>query len=164
MSHLKILAFLQNQWFENPERAEALYARWGPEKRHKLNAMLLAASPTGRRLERSFGDLYGEILWDEASLVRSARPNVRVKADPEHMARVLVAERPKVVLLFGAVAQDGWGPTLSIAGPLLGGYEMIMLRGPHPVARGKDTRPELDAMAASVRGMRLDAERRAVPA
>ena len=62
------MAFMQNAWFKDPEKAQAIFDRH-PDRRNKLIASFLFAGGgfTGRRLMAALGaELCGQILWAAA--------------------------------------------------------------------------------------------------
>jgi hypothetical protein len=138
---VKILAFLQNQWFKNPERAAAIYAR-RPELRRKLNArFLFAGCLTGRRLRMSLGDdLCREIEWEEVSKEVAGESSGAFPPDPKHVAAVLEEVKPDVVLLFGKIAEE-----------IEHMVPCKVIKAPHPAARGKEIPGRLDAAAEELR-------------
>lgn len=143
----KIVAFLQNAWFKNPERMKAIYARHGvtPEDRAHLNAIyLFFGCLTGRRLRAAFGEqACDRIVWENASAEMAGRSSDAFKADPAHMARVLEHFKPRAVLVFGTIARKGLMQTTCWKG------ELIV--GPHPAARHPTVVGELCEMAANLR-------------
>lgn len=67
----KIVAFLQNQWFRDPERMKRIRedVHWKDKPRWHWNATwLFFGCLTGRRLLEALGeDLCSEIYWEEIS-------------------------------------------------------------------------------------------------
>jgi hypothetical protein len=107
---MTIVAFLQNQWFKDPEGIKQIYERW-PDKREKLNAAyLFMGCKTGKNLRKAFGDLCDEIVWEEVSPEIGGHSASSFPPDPEHIKRVIEKHQPDVVLMFGKIAQDGVTP------------------------------------------------------
>ena len=153
---MKILAFLQNQWFKDPERVRAIYAR-RPEHRQELNArFLFFRSLTGRRLKQVFGDLTEDIIWENASPEIGGKSSAVFKADLDHVLRLIEGERPDVILTFGKIAtsaifqlKQGLYPSEAVISP-------AHVWGPHPAARHPDTLVGLKEMERTLqRKMRL---------
>ncbi len=143
---MKILAFLQNQWFKNPAAARRSYERWTRESpRHELNAyFLFAGCKTGRVLRKAFGDLCDTIIWEEASPEIGGRSSSSFKPDPKHMATVALEHRPDIVLLFGKPAQRGWEQGGRFRDTAIPKHVIQM---PHPAAR-HNVMPALTVQAA----------------
>jgi hypothetical protein len=142
-----IVAFLQNQWFKDPQRVEKIYARHATlEERASLNARcLFRGCLTGKRLDAAFGkDLCNEIVWEEASPKKSGKSSGAFPADADHIRRIIEHYRPDVVLCFGRVAVQGVLNSLR----LIQGVHSIEIRGgPHPAARHATVCDELKEMA-----------------
>lgn len=128
-----ILAFLQNQWFNNPDRIKQILSRYteGSDdywRQYDIIATyaLFAGCMTGKRLRAGLGeDVCDQIHWSNASPVMTRRASDKPPADLEHMMATLRRVQPKIVLAFGEVAGEAikavWlGPTLF---------------APHPAAR-----------------------------
>lgn len=130
-----VVAFLQNQWFKNPERMQGIRSRepWLSAPRHKWNATwLFFGCLTGRRLQQVFGEeLCDEIIWEEISPEIGRNSNSVFKADHDHIRLVLNEHKPKIVLAFGRPAENALRLIQSIDNP---GWKLVV--GPHPAARG----------------------------
>lgn len=105
---MKIVAFLQNQWFNDPEGVKAMLARHDHEpivrervRRCLIHYELFAGCVTGRRLEKAFGDLTGKIVWEEGSRVISGNARDFHPPDRVHIAEVIKTQQPRVILSFG---------------------------------------------------------------
>lgn len=150
---MTILAFLQNQWFRDPERVRTMVARNGEEYRRRLMVYALAQSHSGRRLRAQFGDLFLTIRWEEVSPQIGSHSASVFPADHDHIRRLLAEVRPDVVLGFGALAREAL-PLLH-AGP--------MLFAPHPAARGAGTATALAECADRLRKLLSTAPARQRP-
>lgn len=146
----KVLAFLQNQWFPNPESAQAMFDRYkGTPFRNELVArFLFYKCPTGRRLKSVFGDQWCKrIVWDEASTRVAGRADGFFPADPAHMLAAVQMHRPQVVLAFGRIAVNGCLQMMQLSvGRLNNGDGFDLITGPHPTARGDNVMQLLEAM------------------
>lgn len=132
---MKIIAFLQNAWFRDPEGVKAMFAE-SPERRERyISASLFMGCLTGKRLKAIFGEeLCDAIVWEEISPEIGSHASSRFPADPAHIERVLRKHNPDVVLCFGKLASEGLRKTLSTLNKeLLNGFSII--DGPHPAAR-----------------------------
>lgn len=138
---MKVVAFLQNQWLDDPLRAEAMIERT-PAVRPRLIKYALFQSLTGRRLVEVFGEECVEWVWDNASPRIGGESSACFPADMGHVRAVLAEHGPDVVLAFGRVASKAVG--------LLDG-EFELITGPHPAARGDDVMARLRAMAERLR-------------
>lgn len=139
----RVLAFLQNQWFRNPDRVKAILEHGerlypGRYRRRFIASMLFASgNRTGNILRRTFGNEWLEgIEWEEASTAIGGNAASVFPADLAHMAGVIDKVRPLVVIGFGKIACDAlhkWA-----------GVPWLLIEAPHPCARGTDTLEKLD--------------------
>lgn len=147
---MTILAFLQNSWFKNPEKAREVFARH-PEMRNKLIAQFLfMGCLTGKRLQSAFGeDLCDRIIWEEASANIGDKSGARFQADHDHIKRAIIKHDPDLILAFGEVARV---EVEVVADELERGYgfSIPVLRAPHPAAR-KNPMPALKEVARKVK-------------
>jgi len=134
---MKIRAFLQNQWFKDPERVRAIYARH-PEHRQGLTARFLFMSVTGKRLRAAFGDVIEDIVWENASPEIGGKSSASFRADLKHMVKLIEDEKPDVILAFGKSATEA----IDEIDP-----KILCICGPHPAARQPNTREKLAEMA-----------------
>jgi hypothetical protein len=162
-----ILAFLQNQWFYDPARMQAIYQRHGntPEKRAELNATyLFMGCLTGQRLQGAFGELCESMIWENASTLMGDRPSKGDNADPLHMTRCINHFKPDIILVFGKVAQEGLAIIETARDALYSDFRITgainfrTIIGPHPAARGADVTVQLVRMAHELKGILCDAE------
>lgn len=149
---IPILAFLQNQWFPNPERVKAIYARHANDPVHcaKLRAAhLFMGCLTGKRIRAAFGDdMRHEIVYAEASPEIGGHASSSFKADPSHIASTIEFWKPKIVIGFGRIAGDGVMAAMRL---LQGKSEFYFTLAPHPAARHASVRDELSAVALDVK-------------
>lgn len=147
------VAFLQNQWFTNPDRVRATYAsaekRQGKDYAEKVRQRMIryalfAGCLTGRRIEAAFGEgVIDAIRWEEASREIGGKPSSVFPPDIKHICRVIEEEQPELVLTFGKVAWQGVNLALNQSH-----YRCVLIRGPHPAARHGTVVQELECMAA----------------
>lgn len=158
----RVLMLLQNQWFNDPDRAEqvlAMYKEYKGEEAARprfIRDMLFMGCLTGRRIKETFGEdvcwdgvVGGNVMFEEVSPLVGRRSGACFPPDPDHLVRVLSSFRPSVVAAFGLVAQTGL--QLAPVQPHLQGVTVIAC--PHPAARGDDVMLRLRAVAAEVRGL-----------
>lgn len=124
---MKILAFLQNQWFKNPERVKAIMDR-NPERRNQLiGTYLFMGCLTGQRLTVALGEsLCDEIIWEECSKEVGGKSSASFPADFAHICEAINTHNPDVILAFGKTAGDA----LRKVSP-----NQLVIYGPHPAAR-----------------------------
>lgn len=133
-----ILAFLQNLWVKEPERARAILERESEEFRVQfIRRLLFHGGLTGKRIQQCFGDLTSIIIFEEATREISGDSKTICPPDPRHIAGCLDRYRPVVVLTFGKVASDAVAPL----------WKGRLLVCPHPAARQRDTVTKLQAAA-----------------
>ena len=161
---MKTVAFLQNQWFKDPERAKKLLERYekfvftdGDGRERFLRDMLFLGCLTGKRLLAAFTwDVCAEIIWEEASRDIGGKSSSRFKADVSHIESVLRKHQPGAILIFGKVASDGF--------QAMGGLHSFLhikewkdkvqvCVGPHPAARGDTVVNDLANMATWLKGL-----------
>src|SRR5580704_11561463 len=90
---MTILAFLQCQWFKDPDRARRLLARYCDDEERGRNRflrdMLFLGCLTGKRLQAVFGEMCSKITWEEASDNIAGKSSGVFPADPQHMAQAI---------------------------------------------------------------------------
>lgn len=130
-----IVCFLQNQWFKDPVRMEAMLRTTFKGNREKfIRTWLFYSCMTGQRLRKVFGEEFCDsesTIWEEASDKMGGYAASAYPADQLHIARVIEKHRPRVVLAFGKIA--------SVALEAMPDKSFKLFVGPHPVARGVDT-------------------------
>ena len=145
---MKIVAFLQNQWFRDPERIRQMFAD-RPDHRLQLIKRFLFRSFTGVRLRGAFGpELCDQIIWEEASPEIGGESGSVFPPDPEHMLRIIEEHAPGIILTFGRVAADGMLAANRLATER---RDIRLIAGPHPAARANDTVQRLARMNEAVR-------------
>lgn len=124
---MRILAFLQNQWFRDPARVKAIYER-SPELRNRLiRSYLFMGCLTGRRLQAALGeDLCREITWEEVSPIIGGHASSKFAADLDHIRAAIEKHQPDTILSFGAIARSGLESVSTTA---------TVIYGPHPASR-----------------------------
>ena len=81
-----IVAFLQNAWFLPTTKWQTI-DRYKADP--KFRSMILGMSFSGKRLIRTFGDLYQEIHWDNSTEQYGTVSGSKFQADPNHIKHVL---------------------------------------------------------------------------
>lgn len=154
-SEKKVLAFLQNGWYNNPRRAQQLYNHATLDERARMCRYgLFAGCTTGKRLLSSFGEeLCDLITWrtrvhsaalrhlTTSKLIRrtlreywltTGLTSLSISADAEERLKELVVERlqgePRSWKGDGA---SPFGPDLQIRWLL----QVKIIDAPHPVSR-----------------------------
>ena len=129
-----VVAFLQNPWFKESTKQETIDKyRTDADFRRRL----LAMSPTGERLCTAFGDdWFRGIHWDNANTKHGSHYSAQYQADIEHMAGVIAAKTPLMVVTFGAISTRGWQRLVNIPGA--GNYykSLAHMSFRHPMAYG----------------------------
>lgn len=144
------LAFLQCQWFRNPDRVRAIYARHAGDyaRRAALNArFLFYKSLTGNRIFNSFGALRELIVWEEVSTEIGENSSDCFPSDINHMCKVIDFHRPSIVLTFGKIASEAIR-RIDFDGT---DHHFKVIKGPHPAARHASVVEDLDRMAEKLR-------------
>ncbi len=148
MPPLKILAFLQNMWLNEPDRARASIEKYGESYRRRLIVFaLFAGCLTGRRLKKAFGEeLCRQIVWEEASKVIEDKASTFVPPDLEHMLARCRDEKPDIVILFGKANAALCKDVLLAIAP------NHVICAPHPAARQVDVPEQLAKVGKYLRG------------
>lgn len=143
-----ILAFLQNQWFHDPESVQRMYDRH-PEDRNRLIAgFLFMGCLTGRRLQAVLGEqLCDHIIWEETSKNLGSHAGSRFPADLAHMRDAIAKFNPAIIICFGKIAGDAMA---QINQPLFGQSSYTLITAPHPAAR-QNPIPALKEAAAKLK-------------
>lgn len=146
----RILAFLQNQYFHDPDKVRGIFER-RPDLRNDLIArFLFMGGRTGKRILAAFGDdLCKRIIWEEASPEIGGHASSVFKADLDHMKRAIETHRPVVIVCFGQIAGDA----VKLLKP-----ETATLFAPHPAARGRDVKPKLKEAALKLTEIVMNGE------
>jgi hypothetical protein len=149
---MRVLAFLQNQWFRNPAKVQHIYERH-PELRNELIArFLFSGCLTGRRLREALGDLCDQITWEETSPLLGDRSGSQFPADLTHMQKVISEHRPELIICFGKVAGDAIRVLDPMIPVLLGiRHRIPIYSAPHPASRDNPM-SILRALATELRG------------
>lgn len=141
----KIVAFLQNQWFKQPDRIKAQIAEAPARHPHKfrshadarewfLSAYLFMGCVTGKRLRAAFGEeLCNQITWEEQSPEIGGKASSAFPPDFEHIRGVLARHSPTHVIALGSLAA---GALTKIHCDDKVSWKLIC--GPHPAARFPD--------------------------
>lgn len=137
-----ILAFLQNQWFREPEKVKRMYEEH-PEQRNRLiEAFLFMGCTTGRRIRKTFGeDLCDLIIWEEASSEIGGKASSFFRAEPAHIKKAIELHKPDIILTFGVEAKRALNQV----------WKGTIIHCPHPAARGKEIVPTLYKCADELR-------------
>ncbi len=133
---MKIVAFLQNQWWHDPEGVkERIASAPDSEKyRRRLIRYGLSICTTGKRLEKYLLPIIGPeiwkmILWENSSRKIGGKSKSSFPADPNHMQKVIVEQQPDVILVFGKIARAGFEQFTVQP-------KIVVLYAVHPASRG----------------------------
>lgn len=108
-SEIVTVAFLQNQWFEDPKRVRRLYEKHPDRRQQFIRDFLFMGCLTGRRLEATFGDDVDQIIWEEVSKEIGGKSSSKCKADLQHIESIIEKFKPNIVLSFGIIATQAIG-------------------------------------------------------
>jgi hypothetical protein len=103
---MKILAFLQNMYFKDPERVGEMFNRHPDRRNYLIASYLFMGCLTGKRLEQVFGSLCDSIIWEEVSRKIGGHSASVFPADLEHINASIAQHKPEIILAFGAVAKS----------------------------------------------------------
>lgn len=156
---MKIVAFLQNQWFKNPAAIKAQIEEAPARHPHKfktyadarewyLAAYLFFGCTTGRRLRAAFGEeLCDKIIWEEQSPEIGGKASAAFPPDFAHIRGVLERHSPTHVIALGSLASDALTKILIDDNP-----PWNLICGPHPAARFPDIVARLKGILAQLPG------------
>lgn len=152
---MKIVAFLQNQWFKEPERIKWTIERTIEREKERgargktadevreyyLAAFLFWGCLTGQRLKKALGELTNQIVWEEVSREIGGSSSSCFPPDLAHVRDVLDRHKPEVVLTFGKLALEGLG---AVRKPR---DRFRIISSPHPASRSPDVPIRLKEVA-----------------
>ena len=157
---MKILAIMQNQWFQDPARIQRMLDKWKAseteEDYYKLRERLIArclfaGCRSGQVLKQTLGDLVDYIVWDEASPEIGDKSSSSFGFDSEHMHNTIERVRPDVIITYGKVAADGLTDSLRR-------FESTVvfkhIEAPHPTSRGSDKMTKLHRVRELINELR----------
>jgi len=111
---VKTVAFLQNAW-------SPMYAGETWPRRSWLAA--LHACRSGQRLKKLTDKMINIDIWyDNTTPIVGANPSSVVKPDKQHIEKIILEQKPELIILFGRQAKEAvlymWsGPTLILPHP-----------------------------------------------
>ena len=157
---MKILVFLQNQWFDNPDKVRQIFERHPGRRSNLIKGYLFAGCLTGRRLREAWGDdLCNAIVWENASPQIGDKSSASFPADLEHMHRAIEEEKPQVVVSLGKTAEEALRKIVSqswASPPNRPTY--FYLYGPHPASRKPNVIQKLQEIAVLMKTRASHAE------
>jgi len=140
-----VVAFLQNTWFP-PATAPIHRERYVSDP--LFRSRVLATSATGLRLRRAWGSLYDRVWWDNASPRTDGEARrAMFPPDPHHMRAVVGHNRPRVVVLYGAMTDLGFSQLCQLYPERPWAEQLYVVRCPHPAAFDIATAPVMRAAA-----------------
>lgn len=154
---MKIVAFLQNQWFNDPEGVRTMLNRQrdcvgytqeqmrARVRRRLIHYALFAGCLTGRRLKKAFGDMTNDIVWEEGSSEIGGKASAFFPPDVSHISAVIEEEKPDIILCFGASNR----PVIEKLCPWPNSPIRVIYM-PHPAARHATVSQELADGAMSL--------------
>ncbi len=158
---MKILTFLQNQWFRDPDKIRRmLAAELDHERQQKLRRKLtkwalFAGCKTGRVLSRCLGeDLCERIIWEESSKDIGGHSSASFPADLAHIAECYEEFRPDIVVGFGRTAVDA---LVALREEYQIPPNVTFLSAPHPAARHAGVEREIELVRWKIEELELRA-------
>lgn len=132
-AEIKIVAFLQNMWFRDPERMQQqLDGPFKGDRERFIRTWLFWNCLTGKRLMNAFGEEWCDrIIWEEQSPFLGGTSGSKFPADLAHIRKVLRKHKPPIILTFGRLATDALCSLNHNAG-----VSFTQIEAPHPAARG----------------------------
>lgn len=133
---MKILAFMQNMYFNDPEKVQAIFDRHPEDRNRLIGLYLFMGCKSGKVLRQTLGeDLCDKITWEESSRRLGDISSSRFPHDPNHIARAVHIHNPELILAFGAIASKGVQTLCTDGGTGKTHHGTPVLYGPHPAAR-----------------------------
>ncbi len=159
---MKILAFLQNQWFRDPDKIRKMIAEAGDAQRQKelrrrlTKWALFAGCKTGRVLNRCLGeDLCERMIWEESSKDIGGHSSASFPADLAHIAECYEEFQPEIVVGFGRTAGDA---LVALREEYQIPTKVVFLSAPHPAARHQGVEAEIRLVAHQIAGLEFRAQ------
>ncbi len=113
MNYPKILAFMQNQWFE-PGTAREIVDRYRTDQ--EFHRQLLARTMSGGRLVNAFGPkMYEHIWWDNVAPEAAVEAAGETDLDMSHVELLIEAQHPDLIITFGKLAEDAMEKSIMAA-------------------------------------------------
>ena len=151
---MKIVAFLQNQWWHDPEGVKKRIAEHAdPEVfRLRLISYGLSICTTGKRLEKYLlpaltPETFKAIHWENSSREIGGKSKSSFPADIEHMQKVINEQDPDVILCFGVIARQGLDQCRLLS-------DTDVLHAVHPASRG--SLDSLKHMALGIQHLKVE--------
>jgi len=103
MKQPRILAFMQNPWFEPGTRPEIIDRYKTDQEFHRR---LLARTMSGQRLLTAFGPtMFMEIWWDNVAPKAAVEAAGVTDIDMQHVDKLICDYKPDIILAFGKLAE-----------------------------------------------------------
>lgn len=151
---MKIVCFLQNQWFRDPERMRKIQQNehWRDASHHRwVKTWLFFGCLTGRRLQQAFGEeLCDQIIWEEISKELGGKSSSVFPPDFVHMLDVVQQHKPTHIIALGKHAAQAVCYIVEQHSNIVLDCKVIL--GPHPAARHATVVQELRAIAEQLKG------------
>lgn len=153
---MKTLAFMQNQWFRQPQVHRLMMARkkvegieaWFNHRASFIRRALFFRCQSGRVLQSMLGEpLCEAIIWDEMSPEIYDNPKAIPEPDICHMGELMLWHEPELVVTFGAPAREAWREL----GWLGSNCRPIVINSPHPACRAITDRAKLITACALIK-------------
>jgi hypothetical protein len=142
---MRILSFMQNQWFKDPAKVKAIYARNPDKRNYFIRTFLFMGCLSGRRLQKALGEeLCRQIVWEEASPEIGGASGSSFGADEEHIKAAIRKHAPEIIICFGKISGDA----VRALDP-----HVPVLYAPHPAARRNPSK-ELAALPAQIEALK----------
>lgn len=146
---MKIVCFLQNQWFKNPDSARRALASHPENRSYLVRAWLFMGCITGRRLRASFGEEFcdsSDVIWDNVSPQIGGYASAVFPPDFAHIRAILAKHEPQIVVAFGKVAA---APMIELSQDA----HWRLVTCPHPAARHARVQADLSIAARRIRDL-----------
>jgi hypothetical protein len=101
---MKILAFLQNMWVNEPEKVKELVKT--TDWNRLVYWFLFRGCKTGQVIKQVFGELANKIIYDETTREIAGDPKTTFKPDLKHMHLSILKHKPDIIITFGKIAEN----------------------------------------------------------
>ncbi len=151
----RVLAFLQNQWFQDPPYIRRVMASSSDPERYRrrlASYALFAGCKSGRVLRYHLGDHWCDrITWENASKEIGDVASSVFPADLHHISLRIEEEKPDIVIGFGKVACDALDTIRIRMFKHLPFIEYMV--APHPTARFIDVGASLRSIRTQLQNL-----------
>ena len=146
---MSVLVLMQNLWVKEPDRLRATLARHPEARRRIIKSLLFMGCKTGRILLADWGEYVCQHCeWEESTAKIADNPKTIFQPDVGHIAAVLNAVHPEIVVLLGRQATNDFAEA---HGKCTDNFPVNVLPAQHPCAHSPFVRTRLQEIGVVLR-------------